>query len=571
MQKQWQVKPRTEPTIIEQLMKDRNIISPEERELFLHPDYTRALDPFLFEDMDKAVLRLWQALEDHEKIVIYSDYDADAITANAVVYRALKLLGADVSVYIPDRFSEGYGLNLEAFEKIRDNGVTVVITVDCGTNSTAEADFCNANGIDLIITDHHEITGEIPQSYALINPKRPGESFPYHELTGVGVAFKLVAALFATKEHATLPEAQNLPEGFEKWFLDLVAIGTVADCHSLLGENRILVGFGLKVLQKSKWPGVRAMLELANIKFDEKPAEAYTLGFVLAPRINAAGRIDHASVAFDLLVTDDPEEAIRLAKNLEMLNSKRQLLTETVISEAREQITHIKDNKLLLVSGTDWPKGVVGLVAGKLTEEYGKPVLVLERGTEFATGSARSIPSFNVVDALIANKELLVKFGGHAAAAGFTLRTEHLDPFYQGLLAFADSTINEQDLVKVLNLESQIIPEEITIQTVESLSRFEPFGVDNQKPKFALLNVDLKDFQAVGKDKKHLQMSVSARTAEGMKTFKCIGFNFGQMAMTLSQGEKLDLACELLLDSWNGTKTVKLRIIDLKRMEQIYG
>ena len=543
--------------MLEQLLAARGIAGEPEMAAFLQPDYEKLHDPLLFRDMAKAVDRIWRAIESGEKILIYSDYDADAITANAVVYRALQALGAKAEVYIPDRFTEGYGLNPEAFGKIKEQGVKVVITVDCGTNSLIEAQICRVSGIDLIITDHHELTGALPEAYALINPKVPGETYPYHEITGVGVAFKLACGILARREK------HNLPAGYEKWLLDLVAIGTVADCHSLLGENRILVKYGLKVMAKTKWPGLAALMELAGLK--EKvlsgQLDTYAVGFVIAPRINAAGRIEHASIAFDLLATDDRAQALQLAEQLERLNAKRQALTENVMSEARAQLELISERKVLLAVGSDWPKGVVGLVAGKLVEEYSRPVLVLEKGEFECTGSGRSIGTFNLVEALQTAKDVLVRFGGHAAAAGFTLRTEHVEVFYKKLLDHAEANLPEEALARVLELDAELAPDEINLNNLEALENFEPFGVDNTRPKFSLSAAEVIDFAAVGKEQKHLQLTVSA----GGKIFKCIGFNFGRAAQSLRAGEKIDLAFELLGDSWNGVKRLKLRILDFRK------
>jgi single-stranded-DNA-specific exonuclease len=585
MQKTWNIKEREYPKILDQLLANRGIDPKNAKQVedFLNPKYAQTHDPFLFSDMSKAVERVWKAIENKEKVYIYSDYDADAVTAAAVVYRGLKFLGLECAVYIPDRFSEGYGLNLEAFEKIKAEGTSLVITVDCGTNSTAEAEFCKANGIDLIITDHHEITGDIPNAYALINPKRSGEKYPFHELTGVGVAFKFIAAIFSNRARNTLPKNSALPEGFEKWLLDLVAIGTVADCHSLLDENRVLVSYGLQVLKKTKWSGLRALLQLAGV--ESQNITAKTLGFTLAPRINAAGRLEHASGAFNLLIADEPLEAAALAAALDAVNKKRQLLTEAVMSEARAQIEIIQDRKILMVSGADWPKGVVGLVAGKLAEDYGKPVLVLERGEEFSTGSARSTPEFNIVEALIFSKEFLVKYGGHAAAAGFTVRTKHLGQLYQKLLVFADNLDESPESSKllespesielskspeaqsekkrgadILEAEAELLPEELSLQTAQSIEKLEPFGQGNSRPKFVLLNAELEFITPVGKEKQHAQVGAQA----GGRRFKGIAFSAAKAFSRFQPGEHVDLLFETMVDTWNGLNSLKLRVIDMR-------
>lgn len=561
MQKIWKIKSRTKQNFVEQLLENRGFAGAASAAEFLEPQYAGLHDPFLFKDMRKACERIWQAIENSEKILIYSDYDADAITANAVVYRGLQALGAAAEIYIPDRFTEGYGLNPEAFEKIKAAGVSVVITVDCGTNSTLEAEICKTAGIDLIITDHHELTGAQPRAFALINPKLPGEQYPYHEITGVGVAFKLVCGIFSYRER------HPLPEGYEKWFLDLVAIGTVADCHSLLGENRILVKYGLKVLAKTKWTGLAALLEASGLKDKALSGglDTYVLGFVIAPRINAAGRIEHASIAFDLLATDDRAKAAELAARLEQLNSRRQALTENVMSEARIQLEQISDRKILLAAGSDWPKGVVGLVAGKLVEEFARPVLVLEKGELECTGSARSISSFNVVDALASARHVLVRFGGHAAAAGFTLKTEHVEVFYKSLLDYAEANMPDGEAAKILELEAELAPEEINLDNLAAIEKFEPFGVDNLRPRFALCNAEVVGFTAVGKDQKHLQLTVAARG----KQFKCIGFGFGKAAAGLRLGDKIDLAFEFLGEVWNGAKLLKLKLVDFRKTEYV--
>ncbi len=560
MQKTWRINDRTEDDLVAQLLRNRGIL-PQDSDIFLNPDYSKLNDPFLFKDMEKAVSRIWNAIENKEKIVIYSDYDADAVTANAVVYRALKFLGVGAEIYIPDRFTEGYGLNLEAFKKVKDAGAGVVITVDCGTNSVEEAKYCKENGIDLIITDHHEITGEIPGAFALINPKNPSDTYPYDQLVGVGVAYKLVCALLSKRDK------HDLPEGYEKWLLDLVAIGTVADCHELVGENRIFVKYGLQVLSKTKWIGLSKLMDLAGLTVNgvpKKPLDTYTLGFIIAPRINAAGRIEHASSAFNLAISDDPMEAEKLAQDLELLNRKRQLLTENIMTEARLQLAPIADRKILVAYGTDWPKGVVGLVAGKLTEEFGRPVLVMEKGEEESTGSARSVANFNIVNALTSTRDILVKYGGHSAAAGFTLRNEYLDTFQKNLLDYAEDHLSDEDLVKVLDIDAELKDSEVNIETAENIDALEPFGVGNPRPKFVIRNVKIADISYVGKEQQHVQATICVAERDNVR---CIAFNFSKQAAQFSIGDMVDLVCEFLIDSWNGRKTLKLRIIDARKAD----
>ncbi|MBU6447341.1 single-stranded-DNA-specific exonuclease RecJ [Patescibacteria group bacterium] len=559
MQRVWNIKKHKTNDMIQALLENRGILDDREKTDFLNVDYGKLHSPFLFVQMKKAAERVWQAVNNNEKILIYSDYDADAVTANAVLMRMFEFLGVKPDVYIPDRFAEGYGLNLAAFRQFKEQGINLVITVDCGTNSVEEAEFCAANGIDLIITDHHELTGSEPAAYALINPKNPADKYPYHELTGVGVAFKLACAVLSDRS------MHSLPGGYEKWFLDLVAIGTVADCHSLLGENRILVKYGLQVMAKTKWIGLKALLEIAG--YADRPLDTYVLGFIIAPRINAAGRLQHAGIALDLLLANDSREAAELARRLEQLNSKRQMLTETVMSEAREQLTLISERKILLASGSNWPKGVVGLVAGKLTEEFGRPVLVLERGEEESTGSARSVNGFNIVEALNHSSSVLVKYGGHAQAAGFTLRTEHIEIFYKKLLDFADSNMGESGDEKLIEIDAEVSGDDLNMRNFEMIEMFQPFGVGNAAPRLMVSGAEVRQAAAVGKDGKHLQLTVAVPGSEGPRIIKCIGFGFGRAVQTLTMGRKIDIVFELIADLWQGRRELKLRIIDFREAQ----
>lgn len=556
--------PDLSPLLV-QLLYNRGLVSEVDVESFLDPKYENQYDPFLFTDMAKACDRIWEAVFNQEKICIYGDYDADAVTANAVMHQTFRYLGTSILSYIPDRFTEGYGLNIEAFEKLHAQGVTVVITVDCGTNSVDVAEFCASHGMDLIITDHHEITGDIPQSFALINPKNPQEVYPDNQITGVGVAYKLAKALLSQKDNVCMVkeiEDNQYVHGWDKWLLDLVSIGTVADCHSLLGENRILVGSGLKVLSKTKWTGLRALMAAAGMDLRSSPPDARDLGFSLAPRINAAGRLEHADVALQLLISQDPAEAQTLASSLEQINKRRQDITMRAVSEAGEQVAQIMDRKVLLLTSQDWPKGVVGLIAGRIAENYKKPVVILERGQEESTGSARTGNNFNIVEALKASSHLLVKFGGHKQAAGLTVRTENIEALYASLLEYAESQ-NYVAEEPVVELEAVLANKDINLETYEMIAKCEPFGVGNPKPVFKLCNARLVRFRTVGAAGQHLQCTLDFAGT----IVDAIGFNMGYFANKLEENGILDIAAELLADDWGGTRKLKLRIIDLKLYE----
>ncbi len=603
------------PELLRQLFFNRGLTGKDQIQDFLEPKYENLYSPFLFKDMEKAVERIWQAIDRSEKICIYGDYDADAITANAVLAQTFKYLGVEILSYIPDRFTEGYGINIDALLKIKDEGSKIIITVDCGTNSADAAEFCKKNNIDLIITDHHEIIGEVPDAYALINPKNPDDNYLYRDITGVGVAFKLACGILSKREKiiarfepsplAPLPKGEGKPGvvGWEKWLLDLVAIGTVADCHSLLGENRILVKYGLKVLAKTKWIGLRALMESAGLAEVSplqqrghlcplKPLDTYTLGFIIAPRLNAAGRLEHAGIALDLLLETDANRANEKARKLEAINTRRQGLTAEVLSEAKEKVLLLKERKVLALVGEGWPKGVMGLVAGKLAEEFYKPTIVLEKTENLCTGSARTAGKFDILEALKFSSEHLSKFGGHKQAAGLSLEANKFDLFYQKLLEYAEVKIAPESAQKALELEAKLEGHDLIPNTYNLISKLQPFGVDNPTPKFLVSNLEVSSIRMVGKQTQHLQVRFilpfrrhsdpersegeesqskgeilrSAQDDAGVSGREIAGimFNAPDFAKTLKIGDTVDVAAELIEDGWNGKREVKLRIVDLK-------
>ncbi len=573
MVKVWKLKPEipqqiaeqlsSYPLLVRQLLYNRNIKDKKAAAEFLDPKYDGLYSPFLFKDMQKATERIWQAIEHGEKICIYGDYDADAVTANAVLRQTFNLLGAKVESYIPDRFNEGYGLNLDALSKIKDQGSKIIITVDCGANAIEAAEWCHENRIDLIITDHHEVLGEIPKAFAFINPKNLQDSYPDQNITGVGVAFKLAQGILDKLKVKS--EKYQIVAGWEKWLLDLVAIGTVADCHSLLGENRILVKYGLLVLAKSKWAGLQALCAKAGLDFSQKPPDTYTLGFIIAPRLNAAGRLEHANIALNLLMDISPVTAQEKAVALENLNLKRQQLTVSVLSEAKSQAELIGERKILALTGADWPRGIVGLVAGRIAEEFYRPTIVLEKGQIESTGSARTVGEFNIVEALSYASRHLVRFGGHKQAAGLTLKTEHFEIFYQTILEYAEANLKEEDLQKKLVLDAELQEEDLQLATCNLLTNLEPFGVDNPKPKFLIQEMRILSLRAVGAQSQHLQIKLE----KGNSQIAAIAFNFGNFAQKLKIGDTADIACELMEDGWNGKKVLKLKVIDIKQHEKI--
>ncbi|MDP2932693.1 MAG: single-stranded-DNA-specific exonuclease RecJ [bacterium] len=573
--------PGFDPVIL-QLLHNRGLKEKREIENFFEPRYELLSSPYDLTDMRTAVEKIFEALAGERKIFIYADYDADAVTACAVLYRFLKRLGADVGYYIPDRFAEGYGMNADAVAEIADAGAKLLITVDCGINSVAEVDRANSKGMEVVITDHHEIIGNLPAAAAVINPKRNADLEDLQGLTGVGVAFKLVQALAAVlhREHYSIIHKWQLPEfesvkfkqlferlgkkvnaHWEKWLLDLVAIGTIADCQSLMGENRTLVKFGLQVMRKTKWIGLREILKNSGTDLAQG-LDTFTVAFIIAPRINAAGRIQHAGIACNLLITDDPAEAAMLAGQLESLNAHRQRLTEQIVSEARSQVLEQSGRKILLATGANWPKGVVGLVASRLTEEFGRPTIVLEQGEELATGSARSVKGFNIVEAFASARELLERFGGHAQAAGLTIKNEKIPKFYEKVLEYSQDRLTEENLVKEQEIDLSLEPKDITDDLVEKLKMFEPFGLGNPSVKFMLSGLTLEQLKVVGSNGKHLKL----HAAQNGKIYEFIGFGHAKRFSTLNLGENLDFVVEPSFNIWNGRKKIQLKVKDLRRV-----
>jgi single-stranded-DNA-specific exonuclease len=451
------------------LLASRGITSEEQAKRFVFPDYTELLEPNDLPDMQKAVRVILAALENNEKIAIYGDYDVDGVTATAILCSYFHKIGIDVVSYIPSRFEEGYGLNKEAIKSLAKTGIKLLITVDCGSTSVNEIKFATKLGLSVVITDHHTIDSKFSDSQSLsaaafVNPKRLTKDNPLYDLAGVGVAFYLIRALQSQIK-------DGLPEGQEKWFLDLVALGTICDVVPMIGQNRLLAKYGLKVISTGRRLGLRVLADIAKVNLDF--VDSYKIGFYLGPRLNAAGRIEHAKMALDLLLTDDLAVATKIATKLEQLNMERQELTERIVEEARQIVgkSNIKQ-KIFLLSGRDWPSGVVGIVASRLAEEYRKPMLVMEDLGEELKGSARSIENFNIIDALSDCGELLTRYGGHAFAAGFSLKKDKFILLSEKLIKITNNKISEEDMIPVIQIDMEIMNKNI----VQNLFRIYPYS-----------------------------------------------------------------------------------------------
>ncbi len=545
--------PQISPLIV-QLLYNRGLTAPHDVRDFLagaHPD----VNPFRLKGMNQAVTRLRQAIRQGELVAVYGDFDADGVTATALLVDALSALGARVKPYIPHRVDEGYGLNTGALRQLASQGVEVVVTVDCGIRSIREVSYGRKLGLDIIITDHHSVGDEVPPALAVINPKQPDCRYPFQDLAGVGVAFKLAQALL--RANRQVPVAQGEVSVDEEDLLDLAALGTVADLVPLLGENRSLVRRGLERLNDPQRQGVRAMIAQAGLKLGQIDAAA--IGFVLGPRLNAAGRMDDAATSYDLLTCRSPDEAANLAQELEELNRRRQRLTAETLERAREQALLAGDSeKLLFASGEDFLSGIVGLVAGRLTEEFYRPALVVELGPEKSRGSARSIPEFNITAALDQCSDLLVRYGGHAAAAGFTVANDNIEALRERLKDLAAEQLEGVELTPTLLIDAEVELSEMDWATQALLTQLEPCGYANPAPLLLSRQAIVRNARAVGTDGSHLKLALS----DGRGAWDAIAFHQGHWAGQLSG--YIDVVYSLEINEWNERKRLQLNVKDLR-------
>ncbi len=541
-----------------QLLYNRQITSSEQLAAFFNLAYDRLADPFLIKDMDRAVERVKTALATGERIAIYGDFDADGVTACSLLVQFFRAAGGDVIPRIPHRVDEGYGLNPSALRRLAEQQVRLVITVDCGISNLKESHLAHELNMDLIITDHHRPPEELPLATAILNTRQLGDQYPYKGLAGVGVAFQLVRALAQAGVKANGLKPRDL--------LDLVALGTVADIAPLTGENRVLVASGLKALNKSQRPGIVALVEAAGMTIGQ--LDTASIGFGLAPRINAAGRIDDAIIAYELLLTDDLERARELAKELTSKNRERQQKLATILEEARGQVyagrLHEK-YRLLVLSGPDWAAGVVGLVAGRLSDEFNRPVIVLEEGPEFSRGSARSIPQFNIIEVLSDCHDLLVRYGGHKQAAGFTIETAHLGELTRRLQNLADERLQNETLLPQLDIDMALRLDQLSLALEES-NHLAPFGSENPAPIFVSYGLQVRELRPVGVDGAHLRLKLYDPTTS--RIVEAIAFREGARIAELRSAKRLDIVYSIEINEWQGLRSLQLRLHDLRPSEE---
>ena len=544
-------------TLFERILTARGLTTRAARQAFLQPDYMAVKhDPFLLPDMEKAVARLKQAREQGEKVVIYGDYDIDGLSATALLLDAFGKFGfEDVDAFIPNRFVEGYGMTMGAVDKVRDMGADLIVTVDTGSLCHAEIAYATSLGIDTVVTDHHNVAETPPPSVAAVNPKFPGHTYPFRDLCGAGVAFKLVQALQT--------ELDGLPDGYEKWLLDLVALGTVCDIVTLVDENRANVYWGLEVLKKQQRPGLKALMAVAGIEPGQ--VNARHLGFGLGPRMNAAGRLETAQHALDMLVARDGLAALEASEKLEELNVKRRGIQDAIFEEACVQAEELADDWVLVVSSSGWNHGVIGIVASKLVEKYKKPVFIIgERGEE-ATGSARSFGDFSVADAVRAADDIIIKGGGHGAAAGVTLETEKIGDFRQRVNEFYDS-------LQLTNQERYLLPRadveiddfsEIDEELVANLVKMEPFGNGNPEPVLKITRASVLSMRRMGADGQHVKLALRDKNG---KVLQMLAFNALEEFFR-EPGDEVVAWFQPTVNEWQGVRTVEGRLVHVALLD----
>ena len=525
-----------------QLMKQRGITDE-----FLHPVYENLADPFLLPDMEKAIDRIVQAIENGDHILIYGDYDVDGVTASTVMEEALRLAGAqEIDIMLPDRFADGYGMSPKIIQRAKDLGVKLVVTVDCGSSNQAIIDELKTLGIDTVVTDHHEITNELPDAVAVVNPKRQDYQ-GFRDLAGVGVAFKVAQGLVSRG---------LIPSGQEKWLLDLVLIGTICDNMPLLNENRILSFYGMKVLAKTRRLGLKELMLRAGVKTLNSDA----IGFQIGPRLNAAGRLESAELSLNLLMAKKKSEAAAIAEKLETLNKKRKTEQQLALDEIRAR--GVSEGPIIIEVGK-WNEGILGIVAGKLTEEYHKPSFVLsEVGEGIYKGSGRSFGEFNLALALAACRDYIINGGGHALAAGVKVAGDKLYEFREKMAGYYES-LGLKDQERFLTLREDLsidALDDINLELADDLALLEPFGGDNEEPVFQLHDFSVVEARLMGAEKQHLSLIVE--DGKGQR-IKLLSFFAPEEWCKVSVGARLNVWVKLAKNEWNGIESVEGKIIGL--------
>lgn len=563
MQKRWQVRepsPAGVQTLTKQLhiseilakvLFNRNISSPEEARHFLYDTVADGYDPFLMKDMEKAVKRISQGIDAGENIIIYGDYDVDGITSTSLLYMVLTDLGAVPSFYIPERQHEGYGLNKNALQQLTDQQTDLVITVDCGISSYELIEEYKTK-LDIIVTDHHEPPAQIPDAYAVLNPKQKDCAYPFKDLAGAGVAYKLCQALWTYRKKEPLSA-----------YTEIAALGTIADLVPLRDENRLLVQHGLQRMKEGCNTGLQALLEASSL--NKHTISAGRIAFTAAPRLNAAGRISHAEQGVRLLLETDSEKAKRMAQALSELNRERQDIEHTIAKQAVAQIE--KEGRgqdgVLIAFGTDWHVGVIGIAASRLVETYYRPALVISIHDGIGKGSCRSIAGFNMYEALQYADDLLLQYGGHPMAAGFSIEAGNIEAFRQRLNEYAAKTMTADDYIPVVTIDTALTGADITLDLIKELSCLEPYGMGNSRPVFSLTQCRVEEIRSIGRDKQHVRLVLSADHAK----ISGVGWSMAALCESVMAGDIVDAAFQLERNDFNGMSSPQLVLQDVHLRE----
>lgn len=547
--------------LMAQVLINRGVTDVASAKNFLQPQLAALADPSILPDIEKASIRTSEAVRKGENIVIYGDYDVDGLSATALMYRCLKLVGAQVSYYIPERLEEGYGLNADAIKKLKEGGADVILTVDCGINACNEADIARMYGIDLIITDHHQPGQQVPNAFAVVNPKLMTSSNVFKDLSGVGIAFKLA---WAIGQHFS-PQKRVSPE-FKDFLLNavgLVALGTIADVVPLVGENRILTKYGLSALQHTEIPGLRAILDIADLS--RTNLDAFHVGFRLGPRINAPGRMGRAGIVVEMLTTTSKERAVEIANFLEQENKRRQDIQVDIMSSARQKVLkeiNLDESAALVLADCAWHPGVIGIIASKIVEEFNRPTVMIAIADEIGHGSARSIPSFHILEALECCRSKLLSVGGHAQAAGLKIHADNINEFREMLNSATSQRLTRTDLQPILNIDLEVTLSMLSGALVSELARLAPHGEGNTAPVFAAMDLKVVGQpRRIGTKGQHLSFYVR----QGDIALRTIAFGMGDYIDRLQQnGRTCSVAFTLKMNTWMNNENLELEVKDIK-------
>lgn len=534
----------------------RGICGVDEAQQFLNPDSAFLHDPLLLDGVEQAVKRTALAIQSGERIMIHGDYDVDGVTASALLVRTLRILKADVSWYVPHRQKEGYDISRTGVDESIDRGIKLIITVDCGSSAIDPIRYAREKGIDVIVTDHHEVGEALAPANVIINPHKPGCEYPFKQLAGVGVAYKFAEALVA--------ECGLDTSSYRRRFCDLVAVGTVADVVPLLGENRILVKNGLDEMPSTGKKGLKALMEISGMSGDS--VNSQTIAFGIAPRLNAAGRIDDASLAVELLLTTDDNAAMDMASELDGRNRKRQSEQERIVREALEQIAGkglAETSKVFVLASSNWHPGIVGIVAGRITEKYCRPsiLIAMDEDGEAGVGSARSIKAFDMYEALTDCHHLLDRFGGHSQAAGISISANNLDEFSDLIRKLADERISTDDMLPLLDVECEIPLSRVTRQLAHEIKQLEPYGHCNKEPVFFTKNCIISTKRKVGQNGSHLKLGLKQGSG---KPIDCLAWGWGEHDEEFRLGSLIDVCYNIRINTYNGNETAQMILKDAR-------